>query len=99
MSEKELSYQLYSEFKNSNWYIYWDKEYAYLKETQLLVVWHIASEVIAYYDYGRLEVLLKSDKMDETLPYFKTLPEDDKTLFTSICHEFIEDVNYKFKRT
>lgn len=98
MNKNEISHIPYSSFSNSNWYIYWDKDYAHMQEQQLLVVWHNGSEALAFYDHGKLEELVEEGGIEGTLPYYNSLPEEDKEEFISICYEFIEDVKYEFKR-
>lgn len=93
----DLSYQLYSEFKTSDWYIYWDKDHAYTKKNQLLVVWHVSSDNYVYYDYTNLKSLLASNTAQNGLPYMGNLSETSIEYFLSICQEFIADVDYEIE--
>ena len=96
INKGELSYILYSEFKDSDWYIYWDKEYAHLKDSQLLVVWYAKYENYTYFDYGHLIKLMKSKSVANSLPYSALLKEADALYFKRICEEFITDVDILF---
>lgn len=96
MSKTELSYQLYSEFKNSDWYIYWDRSYSKSKDLQLLVVWNACTDTCIYYDYIRLKEILKKNELNTTLPYLSKITDKSFDYFKSICEEFINDVNVEF---
>lgn len=92
----DLDYQVYSDFKTSDWYIYWDKDYAYTKNSQMLVVWYIKVDNFTNYDYVTLTKLLKTDSAHHGLPYSATLSESAIKEFTSICKEFVADMDLEF---
>lgn len=97
MPHKELSYQIYSEFKDSDWYIYWDKEYARIKKHQLLVVWYAKSDAYAYFDYMNLTARVEKGDVLTALPYTKNLSEKEKTYVLSIFKEWLSDMDAQFK--
>jgi hypothetical protein len=97
MPPKELSYQIYSEFKDSDWYIYWDKEYARVKKHQLLVVWYAKSDAYAYFDYMNLVALMEKGDVLSALPYTKNLPPEQTNYVLSIFNEWISDMDEVFK--
>lgn len=94
--KSEESFVTYSEFKDSNWYIYWDTNYSQIKNYQLLIVWHIGQEQEVYYDYMHLEKLVKENNALTGLPYQDKLLKADKDMFNRICLEFVTDVELKF---
>lgn len=97
MTDIELSYQIYSEFKDSDWYIYWDRDYSCLKKYQLLVVWFAGEDGYTYYDYVTLKKLLGSSKTPETgLTYVGKLTKEQIKEFVAICEEWCADVDLEF---
>lgn len=92
----ELSYRLYSEWKTSNWYIYWDRDYAHIKDQQLLVVWYAKSDSCTYYDYVKLKQLLAEGTAQNGLTYANMLTPSDINEFKAICHEFVYDMDREF---
>ncbi len=96
MNDTELSYQIYSEFKNSDWYVYWDKEYSRLKNYQLFVVWFVSEENYTYYDYVTLKSLLKTKSPHKGLPYVDRLSQAQINEFIDICEEFCADIELEF---
>jgi len=97
MAYKELSYQIYSEFKDSDWYIYWDKDYAHVKKHQLLVVWYIKSDTYAYFDYMNMSSLMEKGDVLSALPYLKGLPPEQGNYALSIFREWLCDMDIHFK--
>lgn len=93
---KPLTYHVYSEFKNSNWYAYWDREFAKTKQHQLMLVWHINEADHVPYDYVTLKALLKERKAETGLPYMQKLSQYDIKEFIQICEEFCTDVDLEF---
>ena len=93
---KDPAYQVYSEFKNSDWYIYWDIGHSKGKENQLLVVWFIKSDHGAYYEYAALKLALAAGDAHKHLPASEKLSDDNIYEFTKICEEFVMDVNSKY---
>lgn len=89
-------YQIYSEFRDSDWYIYWDKEYSRAKKYQLLVVWHIKAETYVYYDYVTLKPLIAAGTAHTGLSYAPNLSSGAINEFTSICKEFLADIDVEF---
>ena len=96
MSNIELSYQIYSEFKDSDWYIYWDKEFSRAKKYQLLVVWFVNEYEFVNYDYITLKKLIQADSAQNGLPYVNQLSESQIKEFLTICKEFIADIDLVF---
>ena len=96
MNLKFDNYITYSEFKNSDWYIYWDTEFSRIKQYQLMVVWHIKAENYVYYDYVKLKELLSTNTAQNGLPYLSLLEPNSIEYFLRICHEFIADVDIRF---
>lgn len=96
MIDSELSYQIYSEFKDSDWYIYWDKEYSRVKKYQILVVWFAGEENYTYYDYVTLKALLKANKSQDGLQYVNKLSQKQIKEFIAICEEFCMDIELEF---
>lgn len=97
MSDNELSYQVYSEFKDSNWYVYWDKEYAYVKEHQLLIMWHIKdNENQIYYDYKHLKPQLADGKFVAFIKDMKVASQADIDELVKIAKEFLADIDVEF---
>lgn len=86
----------YSDFKESNWYIYWDTGYSKIRKYQLLVVWHISHDQEVYYDYMHLHKLVEKNNALAGIPYRDKLPDDDKELFKRICSEFVYDVELEY---
>ncbi len=97
--EQKENYRTYSEFKDSDWYIYWDKEFSRIKPYQILVVWYITGDSYVTYDYNRLSELLKENTAHTGLPFVSSLDDANIKYFTKICNEFIADVDYHFKDT
>lgn len=93
---RELPYVVYSEFQNSNWYIYWDTSYAATRNYQLLVVWHINEDAEIYYDYMHLKPLVENKTMIKGITYRDKLPQDDIDWFDKVCIEFVMDVEKKY---
>lgn len=97
MSERELPYQVYSEFKDSNWYVYWDKEYAHTKELQLLIIWHIKDDTNQiYYDYKHLKPQLADGNFVKFIEGMKVASKEDIDELVKIAHEFIADLDVEF---
>jgi hypothetical protein len=96
MNANNLSYTIYSEFKDSDWYIYWDREFSRLKDYQLLVVWFVSEDNHTYYDYITLKKLLSSNTSQNGLQYVHKLSEKHIKDFVSICEEFCKDVDKEF---
>lgn len=96
MSLPDLTYQVYSDFKTSDWYIYWDKEYAKIKKYQLLVVWYVGEDSPVHYDYVTLKLLLSNNKAETGLSYLHKLSKTNVSLFLTICEEFCVDVEREF---
>lgn len=96
MKDNELTYQVYSEFKTSDWYVYWDKEYSRAKMYQLLVVWHVKGDGYTNFDYTTLKKLLASNTAQNGLPYHSTLNKEAIKEFLAICNEFIADIDVEF---
>lgn len=97
MIETELSYQIYSEFKDSDWYIYWDKEYSNLKKFQLLVVWFAGEDGYTYYDYVTLKKLMDTTQTPQTgLTYIGKLSPAQIKEFIAICNEWLADIDMEF---
>lgn len=94
--KSDESFVTYSEFRDSNWYIYWDTGYSRVKNYQLLLVWHIEHEQEVYYDYMHLEKLVKANNACAGLSYRDKIPQEDKDIFSRICLEFVTDVEIKF---
>lgn len=92
----ELTYQVYSDYKTSDWYIYWDKAFASTKDYQRLIVWHIKAEDQVIYDYVTLKKLLTKGTATTGLPYASMLGSDDIKYFASICDEFIADMDVNY---
>ncbi len=93
----ELSYQVYSDFKDSNWYVYWDKDYAYIKDAQLLVIWHAKADACVYYDYSHLKPHLKDGTFFKSLSQIaQSIPQSDMDELVKIANEFIADMDVEF---
>ena len=93
---EDLSYQVYTDFRDSNWYIYWDKLYAHIKPHQLLVVWHITQDSGTNFDYITLKNLITDNTVKNVFSYADTLNNEDFVMFLRICSEFIDDMDSKF---
>lgn len=96
MSQPDLSYQVYSEFKTSDWYIYWDKEYSKVKKYQLMVVWYVGEDNPVHYDYITLRALLAAKKAETGLSYLHKLTPDNIRVFLDVCEEFCMDIEREF---
>lgn len=93
---KDITYQVYSEFKTSDWYTYWDKAFAATKDYQRLIVWHIKADDQVIYDYVTLKKLMSNNKAVSGLPYGSTLSTSDIEYFKTICEEFLSDIDRHF---